>query len=83
MKCFPDIKQLTLWSDLCVPQNENSVVPDNEKVYNAALSLETIIQKYSEKGYFCIQEVDALHRNIERKMKQIDVFFLLFLLYML
>ena len=40
-------------------------------------SLETIIQKYSEKGHSCIQEVDAAHSNIERIKKPLSLVSLL------
>ena len=67
----PEIKNLILWSDSCVPQNRNSIMS------TAIISflfkhpeVESITQQISESGHACIQEVDAVHSSIDHTLKK-------------
>ena len=75
LKAHPNIKNLILWSDSCVPQNRN-------KILSTAISsflqkypeIQSITQKFSESGHTCIQEIDAEHSSIGSVLKKTELY---------
>lgn len=71
----PDISNIVLWSDSCVPQNRNSLMS-----YAIAFLLQehpniaTITMKFSTPGHSCVQEIDNVHSCIERVLKKTEYF---------
>ena len=71
----PQLKNLILWSDSCVPQNRNSIMSTAIKHFlNAHPDVESITQKFSASGHGCVQEVDAVHSSIDQKLKKTEVY---------
>ena len=72
---FPELTELVLWADSCVPQNRNSLM-------SAALihflsqqtKLTEITQKFCQPGHSCIQEVDNLHSQIDRCLQLTETY---------
>lgn len=65
---YSNANDLILWSDSCVPQNRNSVISFAISSFLVNNSfVQTITLKYSTPGHSCIQEVDNIHSNIEKK----------------
>ena len=72
---FPDIRNLTLWSDSCVPQNRNSIMTFALKHFmQTHPNIEMITQKFCTPGHSSIQEVDNVHRHIEGALKVAEVY---------
>ena len=70
----PEIRDLILWSDSCVPQNRNKVMSYALMLFlrnNTGLS--SIVQKYCEPGHSEIQEADNLHSQLESVMENTEV----------
>ena len=66
----PNLKELTTWSDSCVPQNRNSLISyAMAEFLSRQPVLEMITMKYAVPGHSCIQEVDNMHSIIENSMK--------------
>ena len=62
-------------SDSCVLQNKNSIMSYNmQSILFKNLKVERISMKYYEPRHFLIQEVDAIHRNIKRAVKNQEVY---------
>ncbi|KAF2883729.1 hypothetical protein ILUMI_22445 [Ignelater luminosus] len=60
VKDHAEIKELTLWSDSCTPQNRNSLVSYAIAHFMTKQNtLEKVILKYSTPGHSCVQEIDA------------------------
>ena len=65
----PDVSEITVWSDSCVPQNRNCIMSvallkfmdDNPQVQKITL-------KFRSPGHGEVQEVDNVHSCIERAM---------------
>ena len=75
VKLYPSVTDFTLWSDSCVPQNKNSVMSCALIAFlNRNVHVKSITQKFGEPGHSPVQEVDNLHSQIERKLKNKDVF---------
>lgn len=71
---YPEIKSYTLWSDSCVPQNRNSVMTLALKTFMLEYSIDNITQKFGCPGHSSIQEVDNIHSQIERTLRNQEVF---------
>ena len=57
----PEIRDLILWSDSCMPQNRNKVMSYALMLFlRNNTGLNSIVQKYCEPGHNEIQEVDNL-----------------------
>ena len=66
----PNLKELTTWSDSCVPQNRNSLISyAMAEFFVQTTSFKMITMKYAVPGHSCIQEVDNMHSIIENSMK--------------
>lgn len=71
----PDIKELTLWSDSCVPQNRNSVMSFSiGRIMKQNPNLQKITMKYSTPGHSAVQEIDAVHSCIERVLNRTEYY---------
>jgi hypothetical protein len=71
----PDITELVLWSDSCVPQNRNSLM--SLALINFLKSQTTLVkitQKFCEPGHSSIQEVDNIHSQIEKTLQLTEIF---------
>lgn len=69
-----NIEHIITWSDSCVPQNRNSII--STAMINFLLNnpkIKTITMKYSIPGHSCIQEVDNAHSQIEKKIKNLEI----------
>ena len=64
----PDIKDITTWSDSCVPQNRTQMISYAMLNVLRETKLNSITMKYSVPDHSCVQEVDIMHSNIERAM---------------
>lgn len=66
---FPKIKNITTWSDSCVPQNRNSVmVFAVGKFIEDAKKIDTITMNYSTPGHSAVQVVDSVYSKIETEI---------------
>lgn len=68
------IEHIITWSDSCVPQNRNSII--STAMINFLINnpkIKTITMKYSIPGHSCIQEVDNAHSQIEKKIKNLEI----------
>jgi len=75
VKLYPSVTDFTLWSDSCVPQNKNSVMSFALIAFlNRNSHVKSITQKFGEPGHSPVQEVHNLNSQIERKLKNKDVF---------
>lgn len=71
----PEIKNVILWSDSCVPQNRNRVMSTAIMDFlKRHPEVETITQKFSESGHACVQDVDAAHSSIYISKKTTELF---------
>lgn len=71
----PDIRNLVLWSDSCVPQNRNSLMSYAIAYFiKTHPTVTTITMKFSTPGHSCIQEVDNVHSCIERVLNKTEYF---------
>ena len=63
----PRLKHIILWSDSCVPQNQNRVFSTALKYFlTQHQEVESIQQKFCEPGHSSIQEIDNMHSRIEK-----------------
>ncbi|GBN86765.1 hypothetical protein AVEN_257508-1 [Araneus ventricosus] len=68
-----DISELITWSDSFVPQNRNSIISNSVLHFlKDNPQVKSVTMKYSLPGHSCVQEVDSVHRNIEKAMTKID-----------
>lgn len=70
-----NVIELVLWSDSCIPP-KNSLMPlalldflNNCENHN----LIRTEQKFQEPGHNCVQEVDAIHSNIDKKFERDEI----------
>lgn len=71
----PNLEEIVLWSDACVPQNRNSIMSFALKKFMKEFpQIKEIIHKFSEPWHSQIQEVDNLHSQIEKRLKGIYIF---------
>lgn len=71
---LPNIKNIVLWSDACIPQNKNRMVSlALLKFLEAHRNIDSIIHKYSEPGHSQVQELDAVHSAIEKYIRDLEV----------
>ena len=71
----PRVKNITLWSDSCVPQNRNSFFSTAIKVFlKNHPEIVSIEHKYCEPGHSTIQEVDNLHSQIEAVCRHSEIY---------
>ena len=71
----PNLKELTLWSDSCVPQNRNSIMSlALGEFMQRHPGIEWVIQKFCEPGHSSIQEVDSVHSVIERHLRNKSIY---------
>ncbi len=66
------IGYLTLWSDSCIGQDENSLMTYILTKFNLMKNypyLKEIVIKFSVPGHGCVQEVDNIHSLIEKSFK--------------
>jgi len=70
-----EIHNIILWSDSCIPQNRNSIMStallDFMKKHPNIIITE---QKFCEPGHSCIQEVDNVHSQNEKRLRILEVF---------
>ena len=80
----PRVKNITLWSDSCVPQNRNSFFSTAMKVFlkNHPENV-SIEHKYCEPDHSSVQEVDNLHGQIEAVCHHSEIYSPLGLMWML
>lgn len=65
-----ELTDITLWSDACVAQNRNPVITlALMKFMSANPSIQRITQKIGTPGHSSVQEVDNLHNQIEKKLR--------------
>ena len=70
-----NISKITLWSDSCVAQNRNSVMTlALLKFLSQHNSIQQINQKFGAPGHSVIQEVDNIHSQIEKKMRNSEIY---------
>jgi len=63
---FPQLTELVLWADSCIPQNRNSLMSVALLHFlSHQTTLTDIAQKFCEPGHSHIQEVDNLHSQID------------------
>ena len=71
----PRVKNITLWSDSCVPQNRNSFFSTAIKVFlKNHPEIVSIEHKYCEPGHSSVQEVDNLHSQIEAVCRHTEIY---------
>lgn len=71
----PNLTNLVLWSDSCVPQNRNSLMSYAVSYFlQEHPNLGTITMKFSTPGHSCVQEIDSVHSAIERVLKKSEYF---------
>ena len=71
----PRLKNITLWSDSCVPQNRNSFFSTAIKLlFKNHPNIVSIEHKYCEPGHSTIQEVDNLHSQIEAVCRHSEIY---------
>ena len=71
----PSIKRIIIWSDSCVPQNQNSFFASAIKVFlKNNPEILTIEHKFGEPGHSSIQEVDNLHSQIESVCRHSEIY---------
>lgn len=71
----PNVKNIILWSESCVPQNRNRVTSlALLKFLEENKHLNCIIQKFSEPGHSAIQEIDAVHSALERHLRDLEIY---------
>lgn len=72
---YPDIEEIVLWSDSCVPQNKNSIMCTAIKSFLSGNSnVRSIIQKFGTPGHSAVQEIDNAHSHIEKRLKVAAVY---------
>lgn len=72
---YPDIEELTMWSDSCVCQNRNSIMTLALSMFiKEHPTLKHIVQKFCEAGHSNIQEVDSVHSVIERHLRHQEIY---------
>lgn len=63
----PNVKDIILWSDSCVPQNRNKIMTVAIQLFiQDHTSVNTITHKYCQPGHSEVQEVDNLHSVLEK-----------------
>ncbi|ESO85598.1 hypothetical protein LOTGIDRAFT_155085 [Lottia gigantea] len=71
----PNVTDIIQWSDSCVAQNRNSLMCVALKEFiRAHPSIKSTTQKFCEPGHSSIQEVDAVHSQIERTLSKCEVY---------
>lgn len=71
----PGLTHITLWSDACVAQNKNRGMALALLTFlSGHPHVQQIIQKSGTAGHSCVQEVDNLHSQIEKKMRKMEIF---------
>jgi len=71
----PNITEMSLWADSCVPQNRNSLMSLAIMHFMQQHGgVRKIVQKFCEPGHSSIQEVDNIHSQIERTLQVTEVF---------
>ena len=72
----PDVTELALWSDACVAQNRNCVMSMAIMSFlQQQTTVEQVVQKFGTPGrHSSVQEVDALHSQIERVLDVSEIF---------
>ncbi|GBN40359.1 hypothetical protein AVEN_215068-1 [Araneus ventricosus] len=71
-----DITELITLSDLCVPQNRNSIISNSGLHFlEDKLQLKSLTMKYFLPGHSCVQKFDSVHSNIEKAMNKTDFYF--------
>ncbi|CAG9827554.1 unnamed protein product [Diabrotica balteata] len=72
---FPELTKLVIWSDYCIPQNRNSIMTFGlQHFIKKHPQIQLIQQKFSEPGHSNVQEVDAVHSLLERKMRYSELY---------
>ncbi|XP_072399630.1 uncharacterized protein [Diabrotica undecimpunctata] len=72
---FPELTKLVIWSDSCIPQNRNSIMTFGlQHFIKKHPQIQLIQQKFSEPGDSNVQEVDAVHSLLERKMRYSELY---------
>ena len=67
---FPQLTDLVLLANSCIPQNRNSLMSVALLHFlSHQTTLTDIAQKFCEPGHSCIQEVDNLHSQIDRHLQ--------------
>ncbi|KAF2892008.1 hypothetical protein ILUMI_14165 [Ignelater luminosus] len=62
----PEVTELTMWSDSCVPQNKSSIMTfAMGRIIANSPELQKITMKYSTPSHSAVQEIDAVHSTIE------------------
>src|SRR6218665_3243189 len=71
----PEVTEMVLWSDSCVPQNRNKVMSTaiGHFLQNHP-TLTSVTQKFCEPGHSEVQEVDNLHSQLEKVMRVSEVY---------
>lgn len=71
----PEIMNIILWSDECVPQNKNSHMSSTLLYFmKTHPNIKNITQKFQEPGHSCMQEVDCMHSVLDRNMKNLELY---------
>lgn len=71
----PDLDEIILWSDSCVPQNRNSNISYALANFLRKQNiLKRIVLKYSTPGHSCVQEIDSVHSVIERVLNKVEYY---------
>ena len=71
----PRIKNMILWSDSCVPQNQNSLLATAiKKFLKQHPEIESVQQKFCEPGHSSIQEVNNIHSQVERVCRHVEIY---------
>ena len=66
----PKVKHIIMWSDSCVPQNNNQMMSLAMKDFlKKHPQIDDIVLKYSTAGHLCIQEVHNVHYQIEKALR--------------
>ena len=77
----PNVTEIILWSDSCVPHNRNSILAFALKGFMLENThVKTITQKFSEKGHSLVQKVDIAHSCIEKTLERNEMFSLISLI---
>lgn len=71
----PNVTELILWADSCVPQNRNSVMSYALSYFlQEHPSLNNITIKFSTPGHSCVQEIDNVHSCIDRVLSKAEYY---------
>lgn len=71
----PEVSEIIVWSDNCVPQNKNQMVAlSSLTLLKNNPQIKQIVHKYGEAGHSYVQQIDSVHSSIEKHCRGMEFF---------